>query len=287
MNTDTEARYWKMNGAGNEIVVLDLRAVPGRIDADGARALADDEPYDQLMVIHAAQSPGTDARIVIFNRDGSTAGACGNGMRCVTRVLKEATGNDAFQLETDAGVLACNASDLAHIAVDMGPPKFAWQDIPLAEPFEDTRYIELQIGPIDAPILHSPSVASMGNPHAVFWVDDLDAVDLARVGPMLEHHPIFPEQANITIAKVKSPERIVMRTWERGVGLTKACGSAACATAVSAARTGRTGRRVETQLPGGSLMIHWRESDDHVIMIGPAKHEHSGTLALSGATNGR
>jgi diaminopimelate epimerase len=158
----------------------------------------------------------------------------------------------------------------------MGAPKFGSQDIPLAEEFRDTRYIELQIGPIDSPILHSPSVVSMGNPHAIFWVEDVNAYDLERFGPLLENHPIFPERANITLAHVVDRDHITIRTWERGAGLTKACGSAACATAVAAARLKRTNRSVTITLPGGDLDIEWRESDDHVLMTGTAEFEYEG-----------
>ena len=160
--------------------------------------------------------------------------------------------------------------------VDMGAPKFSWQDIPLAEEFRDTRYIELQIGPIDKPILHSPSVVSMGNPHAIFWVDDVNAYDLERFGPLLENHPIFPERANITLAHIVDRDHITIRTWERGAGLTKACGSAACATAVAAARLKRANRNVEIAPPGGKLAIEWRERDDHVLMTGAASFEYEG-----------
>src|SRR5262249_56445866 len=139
--------------------------------------------------------------------------------------------------------------------VDMGAPKFGWQDIPLAEEFRDTRYIELQIGPIDNPILHSPSAVSMGNPHAIFWVEDVNAYDLGRFGPLLENHPIFPERANISLAHVTAPDALTLRTWERGAGLTKACGTAACAAAVAAARKGLTGRQVTVTLPDGKLII--------------------------------
>jgi diaminopimelate epimerase len=161
----------------------------------------------------------------------------------------------------------------------MGTPRFDWRAIPLAEEFADTRAIELQIGPIDAPILHSPSVASMGNPHAIFWVkDDVWSYQLDRFGPILENHPLFPDRANISIARVTSDRSLDLRTWERGAGLTKACGSAACAAAVSAARTGRTGRAVAVSVPaGGELLIDWR-ADDHVLMTGPAEWEWSGTL---------
>jgi diaminopimelate epimerase len=166
-----------------------------------------------------------------------------------------------------------NTSDL--ISVDMGVPKFGWQDIPLAEEFRDTRAIELQVGPIDAPVLHSPSVANIGNPHAIFWVDDVNAIDLGRVGPLLENHPIFPERANISLAHVTAPDAITLRTWERGVGLTRACGTAACATLASAARTKRTGRAATITLPGGELFIEW-DSRDHIWMTGPAELEFTG-----------
>jgi diaminopimelate epimerase len=160
--------------------------------------------------------------------------------------------------------------------VDMGAPKFGWQDIPLAEEFRDTRYIELQVGPIDAPLLHSPSVVNMGNPHAIFWVDDVNAYDLARFGPLLENHPIFPERANITLAHIVDRDHITIRTWERGAGLTRACGSAACATAVAAARLKRANRMAQITLPGGELAIEWRERDDHVLMTGTATFEYEG-----------
>ena len=162
----------------------------------------------------------------------------------------------------------------------MGEPRFGWQDIPLAEEFRDTRTIELQIGPIDRPILHSPSVVNVGNPHAIFWVDDVDAFDLARLGPLLENHPVFPERANISLAHVTSPNSIRLRTWERGAGLTQACGSAACAAAVTAARKRLTERKVEVTLPGGPLTVEW-SNDNHILMSGPAEFEYEGVIDLS------
>jgi diaminopimelate epimerase len=234
-------------------------------------------PYDQLMALYPARTPGTDAFIRIFNNDGSESGACGNGTRCVAEILYRETGKTALTFETKAGLLNCwKGGSALTSTVDMGAPRFDWRDIPLAEEFRDTRAIELQIGPIDAPVLHSPSAVSMGNPHAIFWVDDVNAYDLARFGPLLENHPIFPERANITLAAVRSREHILIRTWERGAGLTKACGSAACAAAVSAARTKRTGRKVTVTLPGGDLLIDWRESDNHVLMTGPVAYEYEG-----------
>jgi diaminopimelate epimerase len=269
--------FVKMNGIGNEIVVVDLRDKPGAVTPEDARAVASPNGvhYDQLMVLQPPRLAGTEAFIRIYNNDGSEAAACGNGMRCVARRLFEASGRTQATFETKAGLLNCwRSGDL--YTVDMGAPKFGWKDIPLAEEFRDTRYIELQIGPIDAPVLHSPSAVSMGNPHAIFWVDDVNAYDLERFGPLLENHPIFPERANITLAHIVDRDHITIRTWERGAGLTKACGSAACATAVAAARLKRTNRTVQISLPGGDLAIEWRERDDHVLMTGPAIFEFEG-----------
>jgi diaminopimelate epimerase len=269
--------FVKMNGLGNEIVVVDMRAKPQAITAADARAAAGAEPYDQLMAVYPPRTSGTDAYVRIFNNDGSEAGACGNGMRCVADILFTECRKNELTVETQAGLLNCRhgKADLTW-TVDMGPPRFKWNEIPLAEEFYDTRAIELQIGPIDRPILHSPAVVSMGNPHAVFWVDDVNAYDLGKIGPLLESHPIFPDRANISLAQVVSPEHLIVRTWERGAGLTRACGSAACAAVVCAARARRTGRKVTVTLPGGDLGIEWREGDDHVLMTGPVEYEHHG-----------
>jgi len=274
--------FVKMNGIGNEIVVVDLRKaaakISAQVSAEEARAAAQPDggaPYDQLMALYPPRTPGTDAFIRIYNNDGSEAGACGNGMRCVAQLVSDATGKSDLTFETSAGILNCWKGEDGLFTVDMGKPRFAWNEIPLAEEFRDTRAIELQIGPIDKPVLHSPSVVNMGNPHAIFWVDDVNAYDLARFGPLLENHPIFPERANITLAHIVSREAIVIRTWERGAGLTKACGSAACAAAAAAARLKRTDRKVKVTLPGGELTIEWRD-DDHVLMTGPVQFEFNG-----------
>jgi diaminopimelate epimerase len=271
--------FAKMNGIGNDIVVVDLRDSAAAVTPAEARAAASPSGvhYDQLMVLQPPRLAGTEAFIRIYNNDGSEAAACGNGMRCVARRLFEKTGQTQATFETRAGLLNCwrGPSDDLY-TVDMGQPKFGWQDIPLAEEFRDTRSIELQIGPIDAPVLHTPSAVSIGNPHAIFWVDDVNAHDLARFGPLLENHPIFPERANITLAHIVDRDHITIRTWERGAGLTKACGSAACATAVAAARLRRANRIVQITLPGGELGIEWRERDDHVLMTGAATFEYEG-----------
>ena len=274
------APFAKMNGLGNDIIVADMRGRAGSVAPGAAGALAADAAtkFDQIMAIHDPRTAGTANYIEIINSDGSLAQACGNGMRCVVRALAAETGQRLFTFETVAGILSAEEHANGLISVDMGAPRFGWQEIPLAEEFRDTRMIELQIGPIDAPILHSPSVVSMGNPHAVFWVDDdVWSYDLARIGPMLENHPIFPERANITVAHVTAPDAITIRTWERGAGLTKACGSAACAAAVCGARTRRTRRAVTVTVPGGPLSIEWRD-DDRVVMTGPAEWEFSGTF---------
>lgn len=283
MSSLADRRYLKMNGLGNEIVVVDLRGVKGEIAPQEAVAVAarQESRFDQLMAIHDPVSPDADARLLIYNTDGSRAGACGNGTRCVAFAMmddREMGGPHGARLvlDSEGGRLELLRVGTHEFTVDMGMPRLRWDQIPLAEPFADTRGIELQIGPIDAPTLHSPSVVSMGNPHAIFWVDDLAAYDLGRLGPMLENHPIFPERANISLAAVRASDRIELRVWERGAGLTRACGTAACAALVAAVRKKLTGRRATVTLPGGDLLIEWREEDGHVLMTGPVEFEHEG-----------
>ncbi|WEK51002.1 MAG: diaminopimelate epimerase [Candidatus Kaistia colombiensis] len=275
------APFAKMNGIGNRITVLDMRGADQRLDAAQARAIAADPrtEFDQLMVIEPPKSAGTDAFMTIFNTDGSLSGACGNGTRCVALVLSRESGREAMKLETSAGLLDVRVRGADAITVDMGEPRFGWAEIPLSVPFEDTGAIDLSFGSVDAPILSHPAVANIGNPHAIYWVDDVAAIDLGRIGPILERDPIFPERANISIAQVTSERAITLRVWERGAGLTLACGSAACATAVSAARLGKTGRKVDVRLPGGVLNIEWRD-DNHILMTGAAEFEHEGVIAL-------
>jgi diaminopimelate epimerase len=275
--------FVKMNGLGNEIVVVDLRQDTQQgaqqdsqpIAGDEARAAARQEPYDQLMALYPGRG-GSDAVVRIYNNDGTEAGACGNGMRCVAFLVSAETGKARLNFETSAGAIACWRAANGMFTVDMGAPRFRWDEIPLSAPMNDTRAIDLQLATPGAPLLRSPSAVNMGNPHAIFWVNDPEAYDLRRIGPELEHHKLFPERANITLAATPSRDRVVIRTWERGAGLTKACGSAACAAAVAAARLSRTGRKVTVTLPGGDLAIEWRESDDHVLMTGPVEYEHRG-----------
>lgn len=213
----------------------------------------------------------------IINCDGSESQACGNGTRCIAMYEAGRVGREHLVFESVAGLLDCHLVPEG-VTVDMGVPRFGWADIPLAGPVADTRAIELQAGPHEAPVLRAPAVVNVGNPHAIFWVADASAVDLGQYGPELEHHPMFPERANISAAQIVSPEHIILKVWERGAGLTRACGSAACATAVAAARAGLTGRRVTVTLPGGDLVIDWRESDDHILMTGAAEFEFEGRL---------
>jgi diaminopimelate epimerase len=223
MTATPAIRYAKMNGLGNEIVVVDLRGSGKRFTTDEAASIAaaPRTHFDQMMVLHDPETPETDARILIYNTDGTLAQACGNGMRCIGMQEAGATGRSAFRFETDAGVLDVRVDSPASIAVDMGKPSFGWKEIPLSEAFHDTRRIELHVGPADKPILHSPSAVNVGNPHAVFWVEDPAAIDLGRIGPILEYHPLFPERANISIARVDARDAIMVRTWERGAGLTR------------------------------------------------------------------
>jgi diaminopimelate epimerase len=280
MSAPTPLRYVKMNGLGNEIVVVDLRGGGSPPTPDTIRAVAADPrtAFDQMMVLDAPRTPGTDAFVTIFNTDGSESAACGNGTRCIGWLEKERTGKSALRFETRAGLLPVSVESLSAITVDMGEPRFGWAEIPLSEPFHDTRAIELQIGPIDDPVLYSPSVINVGNPHVVFWADKPVAdYDLGRFGPLIENHPLFPERVNVTIANVTSRSAMTIRTWERGAGLTLACGTAACAAAVSAMRKRLVDRKVTVSLPGGQLVIEWA-TDNHILMTGPAELEHEGTL---------
>ncbi|NKI60847.1 diaminopimelate epimerase [Labrenzia sp. PO1] len=275
--------FLKMNGLGNDFVVWDAREKPLRLTPEAIAALGDRETgigFDQMITVERS-SLGVDAFMRIHNRDGSEVSACGNATRCIGRLLMEEAGKELVTIETGAGLLhAFDADGPRSVTVDMGVPRLAWNEIPLAEEFADTRAIELQIGPIDDPILHTPAVVNMGNPHAIFWVDDVEAYELERVGPLLEHHPIFPEYANISLAHVFDADQIRVKVWERGVGLTLACGTAACAVGVAAARDGRTSRKTTIHLPGGPIGIEWRESDNHVLMTGLTEVEFEGEVDL-------
>lgn len=270
--------FVKMNGLGNDFVIIDARDGPVRLAPDEIARIADRERgvgCDQLIMLE--KSEAADLFMRIHNADGGEVSACGNASRCVAAMLFAEMGKSEAIIETRSGRLRAWPAGDGNVSVDMGVPRFDWRDIPLAEEFRDTRAIELQIGPIDAPILHSPSVVNVGNPHAIFWVEDVEAYDLARLGPMLENHPIFPERANISLAQVTAQDAITLRVWERGAGLTRACGTAACAAAVSAARKKLTGRHVAVTLPGGVLHVEWRE-DGRITMTGPVETEYEGMI---------
>ena len=269
--------FVKMNGLGNEILVLDLRADPAPVRPEEARALARPGvlPFDQAMVLYPPRQAGTAAFVEILNNDGSLSAACGNGTRCIAAYEAERTGAGHMVFESAAGLLDCTRRADGTVAVDMGAPRFAAADIPLSRALDDTSAVLLEgfeaLGPA--------SLVSMGNPHAVFFVSDETAARLDALGPQLEHHPLFPERANISFARFLGPGHIRLDVWERGAGRTRACGTAACATAVSAIRTGRAaGRALTVTLPGGDLSIDWRAADGHVVMTGPVEHEFSGAL---------
>ena len=271
--------FRKMNGLGNDFVVLDARPRALALGPDTVRAIADRKEgigCDQIIALEPSQH--ADVFMRIWNADGGEVGACGNAARCVAGLVAAERGQSKVSIETESGVLGAVVNEDGSVTIDMGAPRFGWDEIPLAEPFHDTRRIELQLGPIDDPVLHTPSVVNVGNPHCLFFVDDVEAHDLKRFGPMLEHHPLFPERANISLVQVLGPEAIKVRTWERGAGLTRACGTAACAAAVAAARRELAGRKIKVTLPGGDLLIEWRESDGHILMTGPYALDFEGML---------
>jgi diaminopimelate epimerase len=271
--------FRKMNGLGNDFVVLDARARALSISQELARAIADRKTgvgCDQLIVIEPSAT--ADVRMRIWNNEGFEVESCGNASRCIADILFAEKLKSVATIDTLGGFLTCEKGGDGLVTVDMGAPRFGWQDIPLSEPFPDTRHIELQLGPIDAPLIHSPSVVNVGNPHCIFWVKDLDIVDLAKAGPMLEHHPLFPERANISLARIDARDHITLKVWERGAGLTRACGTGACATLAAAARIKLTNRKATVTLPGGDLLIEWRKDDDHILMTGPIAYEFDGFL---------
>ena len=274
--------FLKMNGAGNDFVVVDVQRdshpAPFAPDQAAVRAIADRSAgigCDQLIAIEPSRAG--DAFMRIWNADGGQVEACGNATRCVGWLLMEASGRDEARIETVAGMITAQRAGPLSVTVDMGAPRLDWRDIPLAEEM-DTRGIELQVGPIDAPVMHTPGCVSMGNPHVVFFVPDIEAVAVEQVGSLIEHHPLFPEGVNVGFAEVRARGEIRLRVWERGAGLTKACGTGACAALVAAHRRGLIGRSADVIMDGGVLQIEWRESDDHVLMTGPVEVEFTGTL---------
>ena len=275
----TERPFIKMHGLGNDFVVIDARAEPIALDDAAAQRIADRRRgigCDQLLILEPPSNGRAQAFLRIRNNEGFEAGACGNGTRCAAALLMAESGAERVTIETRAGLLvaerAAAAADGAdQVTVDMGRPGLAWQEVPLAREM-DTLHLELTLGPLGDPV-----ALSMGVPHVVFFVDDAEAVDLAALGPALEHDGLFPERANIGVASLTGPDRLRLRVWERGAGLTLACGTGACAAAVAAHRRGLTGRRVALELDGGALSIAWGE-DDRVLMTGPVATSFAGAF---------
>ena len=266
--------FLKMNGLGNDFVVLDARAQALALDGKAARAIADRHTgvgCDQLLILEKPKAPGADIFMRIRNADGGEVEACGNGTRCVAALVMRETGKERVVVETAAGLLEARAAAGGRVSVDMGAARLLWREIPLAREC-DTLHVPLSLGPLVDPVC-----TSMGNPHATFFVSDAESVDLAVLGPRLERDPIFPERANIGVAQMLSPTRLRFRVWERGAGITIACGTGACAALVAAVRRGVAERKAEVLLDGGALEIEWRE-DGHVLMTGPVAVSFSGTL---------
>lgn len=278
-------KFLIMNGAGNRFGVFDARRDPGfrltdaqtiEIARPGGKVMGE-KGADQIVILRAPKSPDADIFMEIRNQKGFEVDACGNATRTTAWLHMRDTQTDKCVVETNDGLLYCTRAGEFEIAVDMGEPKLDWSQIPLEEPMH-THHVDVKIGPIDNPALSNPGAVSMGNPHCVFFVEDFERVKPELAGPMIEFHPLFPEQANVGFAKVLGPDRIRLKVWERGVGMTLACGTGACAAVVAAHRQKRTGRDVMVEVDGGTLHIHWRESDGHVIMTGPVELESEGTV---------
>jgi diaminopimelate epimerase len=275
--------FAKMNGLGNEICVLDARKDSIPLTSEVIAALGNAETgigFDQIMILQAPKNRLADVFTQIWNADGTQVSACGNGARCVAWYLMRETGQDHIVIETQAGLLGASRAGVSSVSVDMGEPRLEWDQIPMSERM-DTMRIELQVGPIDDPIMHGPGCVSMGNPHVVFLVPDIELAPIKEVGPMIEHHPLFPEGVNVGFAQIMARDHIRLRVWERGAGLTKACGTGACAALVVAARRRLCDRSARVQLDGGDLLIEWRASDNHIIMTGPVEWEADGTIGAS------
>ena len=272
----SDLNFIKMHGLGNDFVVLDARLTPLALDDARVRAIADRRTgigCDQLLVLEKARDAAADAFLAIRNANGETVSACGNGTRCAAALLMEESGRDRVTIETLAGMLLAEISSDGLVTVDMGLAREDWRDIPLSKAC-DTLHIDIKDGP-----LYDPVGVNVGNPHAVFFVDDVETIPMATLGPRIEHHPLFPERTNVEAVQVMSRDRLRMRVWERGVGITQACGSGACAALVAAARRGLTGRAAEIELDGGTLRIVWRD-DGHVLMTGPVAVSFRGVFDL-------
>jgi len=266
----TTIPFYKMNGLGNDFVIIDERVCDYKVDSVIAKKMADRESgigCDQLVVLRPSKI--ADCRVIFYNSDGSMSAACGNATRCIGSILMNERKSSRANIETDAGILQCMDAGEKGVAVNMGQAKTYWEDIPLEKP-ADTMSL-----PIGEGVLQNPVAVSMGNPHAVFFVDDVDAVDLDKLGPILEHHEIFPERANIGVAQVLSDHEIKLRVWERGACETQSCGTGACAAAVAAKLKGFVYKDVKVIWPRGILYIHIADNMN-VTMTGAAEFEFAG-----------
>ena len=277
---NTGIPFVKMHGCGNDFVIIDRRRHAVEITPEMAQEIGDRQRgvgFDQLITIDEDPTGQLAADIIFWNADGSISGACGNGTRCVASLLLEESGKDALTLRTERGLLVCRRVEGGLYSVDMLEPRLEWEQIPLAERM-DTHIVDIKLGPIDNPTLHSPGAVNMGNPHCVFFVERLKDHKVETIGPFVENHFLFPERANIGFAEVRSRDAIRLKVWERGVGMTLACGSGACAAVVAGVRKNLLDRAVTVTVDGGELSIEWREGDDHVIMTGPVHKSFDGVL---------
>jgi len=272
--------FIKMHGIGNDCVVIDARVEPYALNEDQIRLIADRRRgvgCDQLVMIEPPRNGHAAGFLRFYNSDGSEAEACGNATRCIVSRLMQEADTDKIAVETVAGLLPAHVDDRGYVAVDMGEAQLDWCEVPLSRD-TDTLHLDLTAGPFTDPV-----AVGIGNPHCIFFVDDADDVDPAEFGPTIEHDLLFPERTNVEFVSVQNRERVRMRVWERGAGITQACGSGACAVAVAAARRDLAERQIEVMLDGGSLFIDWR-ADNHVVMSGPVALSFTGTLdEMSGA----
>jgi diaminopimelate epimerase len=270
-------RFRKMHGLGNDFVVFDARKQGLELSDAAARAIADRRfgiGCDQVIVI--ARGRGNfDAEMKIQNADGGTVESCGNAARCVAGLLMQESGKKSVRIDTVGGALDCRDAGDGLVTVDMGPPKLMWDEVPLAKA-ADTNMFHLNVDGTN----HIASALSVGNPHVVLFVENAESAPVADLGSRIETHPMFPERTNVEFVSSDGDDRLRMRVWERGVGITSACGTGACATAVAAFRRGLTGRKVEIVLDGGTLQIELRERDDHILMTGPTSEVFSGDIDI-------
>jgi diaminopimelate epimerase len=273
--------FLKMHGLGNDFVIFDARTFPVPLDAASAKAIADRKRgigCDQVIVMEKAKN-GAAAFMRIYNADGGEVESCGNAARCVAFLMMAEHETDRVRLESTGGPLFCASAGDESVTVDMGPPRLDWREIPMAQAV-DTESFALDVPGFDEPALKSAAALSMGNPHCVLFVKDAETAPVAALGPAIEHHPWFPARTNVEFVTPRGPDVLRMRVWERGAGITLACGTGACAAAVAANLRGLTGRKVRLILDGGELEIEWRESDGHVLMTGPTRFSFAGEVSI-------